>query len=222
MRWLLIIILVFVIIFCFSNLTSRPKLWFDEGLNMELAHNFLMFGKLDVSTAPGVFTGAAYAIGTNGFPLTIPLSVVYSIFGFGFEQTRIYMLCWIIAVLLSLYYVIKYFFGNKKALITVALVATFAPFYGNGLTAFGEIPGFFFLIWGLFLLVKTQPRYLQNGLFFGLASASEGALYLLLFPSFLVFLFFADRKDYFISGFFYIRHCVCHYVSSCGLCNILY
>jgi len=195
---ILIAILIFVIIFSFSHLTTRPKLWFDEGLNIEIAHNFILFHKLDISTAPNVFSGVPYIVGTNGYPLTIPLAGVFYIFGFGLEQARVYMLFWLIAVLLSLYYIMKSFFGTGKALATVALAATFAPFYGDGLTATGEIPGFFFLIWGLFFLIKPErPNYWFTGLFFGLAAVAKPSLYLLLFPAFLIFLFFEERKKFF-------------------------
>ncbi len=195
---LLSAILLFVVIFSFSHLTTRPKLWYDEGLDMEMARNFLLFHKLDISTAPNVFSGAPYAVGTNGYPLIIPLAGVYSVFGFGLAQTRIYMLFWLIAALLSLYYFVKHIFGANKAIATVAFVAIFAPFYGNGLTAFGEIPGFFFLIWGLFFLIKPERiNYLLVGLFFGLAAATKPSLYLLLFPTILIFLFLEEKKSFF-------------------------
>ncbi|MCF7835749.1 MAG: glycosyltransferase family 39 protein [Candidatus Marinimicrobia bacterium] len=194
---ILVLILLAVVVFCFYNLTTRPRLWFDEGINMEMAHNFLLFGKLDVFTAPSVFSGFPYAVGTNGYPLTIPLAAFYSSFGFGFFQTRILMLCWIVAFLLSLFFVTKKVFGEAKALFTVALVSTFAPFYGNGLTAFGEIPGFLFLLWGVYFLIREQPKYFLTGFLFALAASTKPSLYLLLFPSFVVFLLFVNRQSFF-------------------------
>ena len=197
-RSLLVAILFFVVIFSFSNLTTRPKVWFDEGLNVEIAHNFILFRKLDILTAPDAFSGAPYIVGTNGYPLTIPLGVVFYIFGFGLTQTRIFMLVWIIVALLSIYFVVRRFFGIKNALATTAFVATFAPFYGNGLTALGEVPGFVFLIWGLFFLFEPeQKNYWLTGLFFGLSSVVKPSLYLLLFPSFLIYLFLEERKEFF-------------------------
>jgi 4-amino-4-deoxy-L-arabinose transferase-like glycosyltransferase len=198
-------ILIFVAAFSFSHLTTRPSLWYDEGLNIEIAHNFLLYGKLDVSTAPGVFSGAPYIVGTNGYPLTMPLAGVFSVFGFGLKQTRIYTLFWLLVVLLSVYYIMKSIFGADKALITVAFIATFTSFYGNGLTATGEIPGFFFLIWGLFFLIKPErPNYLLTGLLFTLAAAAKPSIYLLLFPAFLIFMLLEERKKIFRKIFKFI------------------
>ncbi len=198
-------ILIFVVIFSFSHLTTRPSLWFDEGLNIEIAHNFLLYNKLDISTAPGIFSGAPYIVGTNGYPLTIPLAGIFSVFGFGLEQTRIYMLFWLLVVLLSLYYVVKSIFGANSALATVAFIATFAPFYGNGLTATGEIPGLFFFIWGLFFLIKPErSNYLLTGLLFALAAVAKPSVYLSVFPVFLIFLLLGEKKDFFKKIFRFI------------------
>lgn len=198
-------ILIFVVVFSFSHLTTRPGLWFDEGLNIEIAHNFLLSNKLDISTAPNVFSGVPYIVGTNGYPLTIPLAGTFSVFGFGLKQTRIYMLFWLLAVLLSLYYVVKSIFGTSKALATVAFIATFAPFYGNGLTATGEIPGFFFFIWGLFFLIKPErSNYLLTGLLFALAAAAKPSVYLSVFPVFLIFLLLGEKKEFFKNFFKFI------------------
>ncbi len=196
-------ILIFAVIFSLSRLTTQPSLWYDEGTDIEIAHNFLLFHKLDISTSPNVFSGLPYVVGTNGYPLTIPLAGVFSVFGFGLEQTRLYMLFWLLAALLSAYYVVKFFFGTDKALATAALIATFAPFYGNGLTATGEIPGFFFLIWGLFFLLKPEkPNYLFTGLLLALAAIAKPSIYLLLFPSFLIFLFLKEREKGFFKKIF--------------------
>lgn len=190
-------ILFFVIIFSLSRLTTSPRVWFDEGLNIEIAHNFLLFYRLDIFTAPGIFSGAPHAVGTSGYPLILPLAGVFSLFGFGLEQARIYMFFWLIITLLSVYYVVKSVFGVKKALATAAFIATFAPFYNNGLTVFGEVPGFFFLLWGLFFMIKPEkPNYWLTGLFFSLAGVTKPYL-LLLFPVFLIFLFLKERKDFF-------------------------
>lgn len=200
-------ILIFVILFSLSHLTTMPKLWFDEGLNIEIAHNFLLFQKLDISTAPNEFSGLPYVVGTNGYPLTIPLAGFFGIFGFGLTQARVYMILWLMAVIISVYFFQKKFFGNKMAIITVAFIATFAPFYGDGLMATGEIPGFFFLIWGLYFLLNRGSEdlsqssnfknYFLSGLFFALAASAKPSIYLLLFPATFIFFAFCERQKFF-------------------------
>ncbi len=125
---LLTAILSFVIIFAFSNLTTSPRVWFDEGINIEIAHNFLLFHKLDIFTAPGIFSDAPHAVSTSGYPLILPLVGFFSLFGFGLEHARIYMFFWLIITLLSVYYVIKSIFEVQKALVTLAFIATFSLF----------------------------------------------------------------------------------------------
>ena len=49
---LLSAILLFVVIFSFSHLTTRPKLWYDEGLDMEMARNFRDTNLLKFSGKP--------------------------------------------------------------------------------------------------------------------------------------------------------------------------
>jgi len=186
-------IFIFVIVFCLSNLTTKPKLWSDEGTNIEIAHNFLLFQKLDNSTAPGVFSGVSFILGSNGYPLTVPLAGFFHFFDFGLGQARIYMLLWMIISLAGIYYVVKSIFGRTSALVSVALVATFATFYGSGLTVTGEIPGFVFLLCGLFFLVKKE-NYLFSGLFFGLAAVTKPSNYLILLPACFIYVLFL-KKD---------------------------
>lgn len=191
-------ILIAVVFFSLIRLTSWPNVWFDEGLDIEIAHNFLLFGKLDISTAPNVFSGLPYVVGTNGYSLTIPLAGIFYVFGFGLMQARIFMLFWLVAALVSIYFIVKSVFGADKALLSVALTATFSSFYCYGLTVFGEVPGFVFLIWGLFFLARlNKPNLFLTGLFFALAAVTKPSLYLLLFPSFLLFLLIKERKGFF-------------------------
>src|SRR3990167_10341716 len=71
-------------------LTTKPRLWFDEGINIEFAKNFLDFGKLDASVAPGEFSGLTRFYQASGYPLSLPLSLFFWIFGFGPVQARAY------------------------------------------------------------------------------------------------------------------------------------
>lgn len=194
-------ILCFCSFFVLWNLTSMPAFWFDEGLSVEMANNFLHFGKLDVFTAPNIFSGAPYIVGTIGYPMTIPLAGFFAIFGFGLDQARIFMFGWIITVIGSFYFLVRCVFGARLAFIATVLLATFAPFYGNGMMATGEIPGFFFLIWGLFFIVRPHMNsagelkinYFLAGMFMALASVSKPSIYLFLPAVLFIFLLLEER-----------------------------
>lgn len=195
---ILSLILFFAAVVSLSHLTTQPRVWFDEGLNLEISRNFLLFHKLDIMVAPNVFSGVPYAAGTNGYPLTILLAGIFYVFGFGLVQARLFMLFWMLLALVAVYVVSKKIFGAGKALLAAAFVASFAPFYGNGLAVFGEVPGFVFLLWGLFFLLRPEKKnYWLAGLFFSLAAVTKPSLYLLLFPSFLLFAILEDRKKIF-------------------------
>ncbi len=181
-------VFAFVIIFCLTNLTTKPKLWIDEGLNIEVSRNFLLFGKLNVLTAPGIFVEQPYAVSASGYALTVPLAVFFNFFGFGLFQARFFMMLWLLIAVAAIYLVARSFFGSLTAIFAASLIATFDPFYSNGLTVMGEIPWFVFLLCGLFFLAKKE-NYLLTGLFFGLAAATKPSIYLLLLPAFFVHVF---------------------------------
>ena len=135
--------LVFVVIvtciafFSLCNLTTTPRIWTDEPITMELAHNFLKFGVLDIQTSPGQFSGTPYLLQSSGYPLTIPLSLAFGIFGYSLEVSRSFMLYLLIMVLYFTYFFGKKMFGDLNSIAAILLISTFASFYGNGLTAVG-------------------------------------------------------------------------------------
>lgn len=193
---ILIAIVFFALIFTFSGFLERPALWFDEGINIEIARNFALFGELDILTAPDTFSGMSHLIGTNGYPLTIPLAGVFKIFGVGLLQARIFMLFWLFATIGAIYFVTRKLFGVTSAIVATALTVSFASFYGNGLTATGEMPGLFFFIMGLWLLIDKK-YYFGTGLLWGLAMASKPGVFLLLAHTTVLYIIFADRKEWF-------------------------
>ena len=185
-------IILVVTVISFQHLTTWPRLFYDEGITIEIARNFQLFRVLDISTAPGEFTDIPYVTGSNGFPVTLPLALFFQLFGFGLAQARIYALLWLILFLGIFYFFTKYFWSKTNALSVVLLVATFAPLYDNGRRVLGEIPGFVFLLAGLFLLI-TKNKSVAAGLFFGLAIVSKPSIYILIAPALVLAALFINR-----------------------------
>ena len=79
----LFLILYCAVFFSLPALVTKPRLWADEAKTIELAKNFLKFGKLDIETAPGEFSGYQHLLQSTGYPLTVPLAGFFKIFGFG-------------------------------------------------------------------------------------------------------------------------------------------
>src|SRR3989338_10109557 len=170
--FILAAILLFVLAVSLPTLTTRPRLWADEAKSIELALNFERFGMLDMQTAPGELSGIPHLLQSTGYPVTAPLAGIFSLFGFSMTVARTYMLFWMIAALCGIFFFLRRLFGVREAIFAIALIATFASFHDNARTVVGEIPGFLFMIIGLWVLL-FHFQYDENHLFF--ESASEPA-----------------------------------------------
>ena len=185
-------IISIVVIVSVQRLTTWPRIFYDEGITIEIARNFQLFGVLDIATAPGEFTDVPYITGSNGFPVTLPLALFFKLFGFGLTQARIYSLIWLIIFLSAVYLFAKKLWGRTNALSALLLIVAFAPVYDSGRRILGEMPGFIFLLAGLlFLLIKHKP--LIAGIFFGLATVSKPSIYLLIAPAFIISAIFINN-----------------------------
>ena len=111
---LAIIITIFVVFsswspfFSFSRqgitdaLIGTPEYWFDEGFAVEAARGLASLGRLDIAVEPGVLLGKPYFAGGSGFPVSTPLAAVFSLFGFGILQIRLFAVLWLFLALVSL------------------------------------------------------------------------------------------------------------------------
>ncbi|KND49442.1 MAG: hypothetical protein AB198_00640 [Parcubacteria bacterium C7867-003] len=177
----LVAISLFLILFRF---TETPKVWLDEGVFSEVSKNYFWHGEQGLQTEPGKFF-PMHALTTSGYPLTIPVGLSVSIFGNGIWQTRLPMVLYMLGLVLVYYLFTKKRYGFYTASLTVLALLSFAPFYGNGRSVQGELPGLFFLgLALLFLLYLEESMFLSkkwaiaSGLALGL-SASSKPIYLL-------------------------------------------
>lgn len=184
--WFLGAVLLFVNLYSLSTLTTKPAYWYDEAMNVELAHTFADFGKLDLITAPNVPSGRGSTIGSTGYPVTVPLAGFFKLFGFGLAQARVYMLLWMSAFIIAFFYITRRLWGDKVAYFGTLLIATFAPFYGNGRSVMGEIPGFFFFLLSFYFF--EQKKWWRSGLLLGLALISKPSIFVFLIPAYAIML----------------------------------
>ncbi len=176
------LILISVVTISLQTDITKPRLWIDEGKTVELARNFLNYRTLDIQIAPGQFSDIAPLQQSTGYPVSILLAGFFKLFGFGPHQARVYMILWIILTLLAVFYVSQKIFGAEKAILSFLLIASFASFYDSGRTVVGEIPGFFFLMIGLYHWLKKE-EYWKLGLFWGLAVVTKPSVFILIIPS---------------------------------------
>ncbi|MSR76141.1 MAG: hypothetical protein EXS68_00940 [Candidatus Ryanbacteria bacterium] len=165
-----------------GDITSTPRFWRDEAIPFEIARGWAETGMLDVVVAPGITNTFSYLTHATGFPVTLPLGIVFWIFGASLFIARVYMLVWIAVALASVFFVARSFFGKSESLAAVMLVGTFSSFYANGRTVTGEIPGLVFLLWALFFIYKKEWLG-WGGLLLGLAVVTKPSMYLLVLPA---------------------------------------
>lgn len=175
--------IVFSVVFVFSvyhplaDFAANPPYWGDEAVGVEKARNIIEHRAADVLVAPNVMSGQPYATAAAGPLLTFPLALFFHFFGVSVFNVRLFMVLWMLLLAATFYLVIKSFFGRKGAVIAALLMVTFSPFYANGKTSTGDIPGLFVLLCGLYLLY-IREQYFFAGVCAALALTTKPSLYI--------------------------------------------
>ncbi len=197
---------VFLIIFRF---TETPGVWVDEGIFTETAKNLAWHGEQGVQTDHGKIESSAI-LATAGYPLIWPVVLSFKIFGTGIWQARLPMLLFMFLLVVLFFVLVKKKYGFYSAIISVLLLSSFSPFYGNGRCVQGEVVGLVFIVLGaLFFLFWESKNFHGNslvflsGISFGLAASSKPLYLIVLIPSLFISLLFClkrifDKKSIFI------------------------
>lgn len=181
-----ILIFLFTILIFLStwHLSASPATWFDEGINVGIVKSFIQEGVYSLQIAPHHFVQERPFLITTNYPVLIPVALATYFGGMNFVAVRTPMVLflWLFAALS--YLLVNRLYGKKYALLSLALIITFVPFYGNGKAVLGEVPGLVFLLAALLAWPKRfQPRRLLiAGLLFGLSIASK-PFFLIVIPA---------------------------------------
>lgn len=155
---LVVVLVVVTLGIAFQQLTESPPTWIDEGMYAQLAINLAEHGIYGLQIAPGEFVSGAFI--TLGFPVVAPLAGVFSVFGVGIEEARLYMVFWIVALVVTAFWYVRRHYGRQAAVLSGFLLVTFPPLYANGKNIMGEVPGLFFFILLLFFLERWHSARL--------------------------------------------------------------
>jgi len=176
---ILSVILLLVGFFATYKLSESPSVWYDEGFYVQIASNLSTYGKYGLQLQPGEIEPVSKLV-TVGYPLIYPLALAFKVFGNTITVARGTMVLFILGFVLASYFLARRLFGASYALGAVALLVTFAPLYGNGKSALGEVPGLFFLILSLLSLErsvsadrKSSLGIIFAGLFAGLCVSTK-------------------------------------------------
>ncbi|KKS25000.1 MAG: hypothetical protein A2W71_03060 [Candidatus Nealsonbacteria bacterium RIFCSPLOWO2_02_39_8] len=182
----------------FYGFPDSPAPWFDEGINLGIVKSWLKHGVYSLEIGPSEFIKERSLLITTNYPLLLWIALSFKFFGIGLWQAKIVMFGFLFIFACLFYLLAKKYYGANSALMTLALLITFLPLYGNGKSALGEIPGLTYFLGGLlFWESEKKWRIFTAGLLFGLAAATK-PLYLLLIVSVAIgelWIFAGDRKS---------------------------
>ncbi len=167
----IIIILLFIILAVFStwHLSASPATWFDEGINLGIIKSLVSDGVFSLGTAPGEYVETRQFLITSNYPALLPSALSVKIFGNTILAARYPMVVFLFLFTISAYFLVKKMYGITLAIMSVALIISFTPFYGNGKNLLGEIPGLFYFLAALILL-ELCPKKTNREHFCGFGS----------------------------------------------------
>ena len=174
---LLLFTAVVVLFLSTYKISESPPIWMDEGIITQVAENVATQGVNGIQVAPGEFVSAGFV--TTSYVVTYPIALFFNFFGVGLLQARAVMVLFLFAFFLVAYFLSKQQMQKTLAILSLLLLASFAPIYGNGKNVLGEIPGLVFLFAGLLGVgmiergVRTITLFVLTGLFFGLCVVTK-------------------------------------------------
>jgi len=182
---IILILLVFLLaVFSFWHLSSSPATWMDEGINIGIAKSLVTSGVYSLEVSPDNFVAQRPFLITTNYPVLLPVAFFVKLFGFNLFWTRVVMIIFIFLFAGAFFKLSKDLYSKEAAIMALALIVSFVPFYGNGKAVLGEVPGLAYFLLGLIFLNKdfSFKRFFLAGLFFGLSMATK-PFFLIIVPA---------------------------------------
>ncbi|MBI5728707.1 MAG: glycosyltransferase family 39 protein [Candidatus Magasanikbacteria bacterium] len=181
------ILAIVLIIFSVWHLSDSPATWFDEGISLGIAKSLVENGVYSLQVGPHEFVLERPFLITNNYPVLAPVALAIYLAGNDFAAARLPMVLFLWVAAALLYVTARRLYGKECALMSLALVVTFVPFYGNGKAVLGEVPGLVFFLAGLVAWSgEYHPRrWFLAGLLFGLSAATK-PFFLIVAPAVLI------------------------------------
>lgn len=169
--------------FAIRELGTFPAAWADDSLFMIVARNVAEGDGYALRILDHVWP-YPYILGV-GPTLILPSALAIKFLGFSVEAARLPQMGFLLATALIFYVLADRTAGRTSARWSTLLLVTFSAFVNTGKPLLGEIPGFFFLLLGLFVLQrgeKTAWHAVIAGIAFGLAVLTK-LTYGLIYPA---------------------------------------
>jgi 4-amino-4-deoxy-L-arabinose transferase-like glycosyltransferase len=194
------VLVIFIPVLVFYNLSLNPRPWHDEGAALLLARTLAEDGVYAVRNSDGFQTfGPVQSVGPT---VILPVALVYRLFGVSLFHGRMVVALYTLLTLLLFYLVGKQLFNSLTAILGIIflLAAPAVRILIYGREVLGEVPGLAFFLGGFLLLSKAlqKNRLVWNvlaGLLFGAAILTKSQ-YLLMVPATLGLLTILDLFYY--------------------------
>ncbi len=197
------IIIIFLLLCSTWQLAASPATWLDEGTNLGIANSLIHHGVYSLEVGPEQFVAERPFLITTNYPVILPVAASLILFNQGEPSllvARLPMVLYLWLFCALLFILVRRLSSREWApWLAVALVATFAPLYGNGKAVLGEVPGLVFLLAGILVLPREfKPwRVIGAGILFGLSIASK-PFFLIIGPAILaseLYFYWSDKKN---------------------------
>lgn len=154
---------------------DSPSPWFDQGVNLGIAKTFVEDGIYSLRLAPGQYVENRPLMISTNYPMLGWIILAFKLFGIGLAQGQVVMILTLIMYLVISSIIIYRWYGAKYVPWSIALAATFLPFYGHGMSGgLGEVAGLVYFLIALLLLKKKKLVHIfLCGVFLGLCAATK-------------------------------------------------
>lgn len=204
-RYLLVVAWLVAAFLALFKLEYYPRTWFDEGENLQVPKNLVLYGQYALRSSEG-FRVLDPAL-TTGPTVLLPIGLAFKAAGIGMLPARLVMAAYLLLAITVFYQLTNSLYGQRAALIALWLLVGFAGASPNnvfylGRMVMGDVPALFFFLAGALVWMKAlsacgrrqMSRLAVSGLLMGLAMVTKNQ-YALVIPS-MVVLWAADRLYY--------------------------
>lgn len=187
-KWIILIFILAVAgIIIFTNFLTRPKIWSDEGLMVQLTRNWAEAGEMKIAVGPNQFSpNQHYFNSSAGWVAPASVALFFKISSVSFFNARLAMAFYLLGLIAVVFLLARRLWGLKTAIFSSLLLVSFAPLYGNGKSVLAEVPALFWLALGFYLyeVLRSKPmlQSILSGLGFGMFFAAKPAYLILGLP----------------------------------------
>jgi hypothetical protein len=164
---------ILLVILAIIDLESVPPVWWDEGWNFTIAHNWIdkgYYGRYLIDAPIPISP-------TNGFPVIASVALGFKLFGTGIWQGRILFTFLSLGALALIYHLAARLYGRAVGVGTLFTLTLMSAYPGlhpilSGRQALGDVPAVFFLLLGyaFFLTADKKALWIIPAVFFWAAA----------------------------------------------------